>query len=708
MKQILQNANSGKTILADAPIPNCPPGNVLIQTSKTLISTGTERMVVAFSQANLLEKARQQPHRVKQVLSKIRNEGIVSAFKTVKTALDQYIALGYCNVGTVIEIAQDVTGLKPGDRVVSNGHHAEFVSVKRNLVAKIPDSVSDQQACFTVIGAIALQGIRLASPTLGETFVVMGLGLVGLVTVQLLQANGCKVIGIDLDPTKLALARELGAEVINITEVADPVQLAHNLTNKIGVDGVMITAASESHEPVHQAAGMCRKRGRIILVGVVGLNLSRADFYEKELTFQVSCSYGPGRYDPHYEGKGQDYPIGFVRWTENRNFQAILSMMADGKLNTIPLISHRFPIHEAEKAYDILIADKPLGIVLEYPRPPIETAEIAQLKSAIVNPYPTSTSPPALPNVGFIGAGNYANQVLIPCFSKSNVHLEMVTTNSSMSCYKAAKRHQFHQSSIDIQPMLTNEKINTVVIATRHDSHADLLIKALQHHKHVFVEKPLAITLAQVDAIEHTYTTVADPKILMVGFNRRFSPLTQQVKSLLKTTQGPKSFIMTVNAGFLPSNHWTQDPHIGGGRMIGEGCHFVDLLRYLADASISGFQVKVLGDHSEDTFSVTLTFEDGSIGSIHYFANGNHELPKERLEVYAQGKILLLNNFKILNGYGWPHFKTKKLWRQNKGQDECVQAFVKSIKEGLPSPIPFSELLEVGRTTIKIAMTMRT
>lgn len=704
MKQVLQNLKSGKTYLAEAPVPRCQPGCVLIQTHKSLVSTGTERMVVEFGRSNLLQKALQQPDKVKQVLTKIKTDGLLPTIEAVRNQLDHPIALGYCNVGTVLAVADDVTDLKPGDRVVSNGYHAEIVSVKRNLCAKVPEQVSDEEACFTVVCSIALQGIRLTAPTLGETFVVMGLGLIGLITVQLLRAHGCKVIGIDLDQTKLDIARSFGAEIINLKECADPVSLTQNLTNHLGVDGVIITAATDSNEPVHQAATMCRKRGRIVLVGVVGLQLSRADFYQKELTFQVSCSYGPGRYDTNYEGKGLDYPIGFVRWTENRNFCAILDMMADNRLRVSPLITHRFSIDEAEKAYNALIADRPMGIVLNYPQVDLSATDLVKLKTVIVTPeieLAAIAHVPAAPVIGFIGAGGYANNVLIPCFKKTDAVLKSVVTNSSMSSYAAAKRHKIHQASCDIQQIWNDEKINTMVIATRHDSHAELVLNSLQKGKHVFVEKPLALSLQQVDAIEKVYAKTPN-KLLMVGFNRRFSPLTQKIKSLLQTSAEPKSFIMTVNAGFLPSDHWTQDLQLGGGRMIGEGCHFVDLLRYLADSPISGFQVQALQAKNRDTFSVTLSFFNGSMGTIHYFANGNRALAKERLEVYCQGKILLLDNFKSLRGYGWSSFKQKKLWQQNKGQRECVQAFVQAIKKGLPSPIPLSEILEVSKVTIKI------
>lgn len=705
MKQILQNLKTGVTELAQVPEPRPGAGQLLIHTTRSLVSAGTERMLVEFGRASLLEKARQQPDKVRQVLDKIRTDGLLATVEAVRSKLDQPIGLGYCNVGVVAEVGRGVEGFAAGDRVVSNGKHAEAVCVPKNLCVRIPDEVSDDHAAFTVLGAIGLQGIRLTNPTLGECVAVTGLGLIGLLTVQMLRAHGCRVLGIDVDPARLALAREFGAEIVDLSRGEDALEKAAAFSRGRGMDAVIITAATKSNEPVSQAAHMCRKRGRIVLVGVTGLDLSRADFYEKELSFQVSCSYGPGRYDAAYEEGGQDYPVGFVRWTERRNFEAVLDLMATGALNVAPLISHRFAFEEAEGAYALLASKAPsLGIVLEYRRhssenPVQRTVALAALPAA-----------PGRACVGFVGAGNYAGRVLMPAFKAARANLHTVVTTGGVNGVHYGRKFGFAQVSTDLEALLADNAVDTVVIATRHDSHARLVLQALMAGKHVFVEKPLCLTLHELEEIEAALAARPSQR-LMVGFNRRFAPQAVRMKALLATLAEPKSFMVTVNAGAIPSDHWTQDRVVGGGRIVGEACHFVDLLRYLAGVPIVGHSAISLGRHeasstTSDRATLSLQFQDGSVGTIHYLANGHKGFPKERVEVFCAGRVLQLDNFRRLRGWGWKGFTKMNLWRQDKGQTACVQAFVDGVRAGGAALVDVGELIEVSRVSIELQMAL--
>ena len=713
MKQILQSLKTGSTELVEIPSPRCHSGHLLIRSSSTLVSAGTERMLVEFGKANLLDKARQQPEKVRMVLDKVKTDGVMPTLEAVRNKLDQPLPMGYCNVGTVLEVGQGVSGFSVGDRVASNGKHAEIVCVPKNLCARVPDSVSDEAAAFTIIGAIGLQGIRLIQPTLGEAVVVTGLGLIGLMTVQLLKAHGCRVLGLDYDTSKLGLAQKLGAETVDLNQSADPLGAAMTFSRGRGVDAVIITASTKSNEPVHQAAQMCRKRGRIVLVGVTGLELSRADFYEKELSFQVSCSYGPGRYDSSYEDKGQDYPVGYVRWTEQRNFEAVLDMLADGRLQTDLLISHRVPFDEATTAYDIISSRTPsLGIILQYPEADaFSQSRLLRRTITCSQELLTEDRSAATPVVGCIGAGNYATQVLLPAFQKTGVAFRTVASSTGVSAAHAGRKFGFSEITSDGRSVIESPDINTVIIATRHDSHAKLAGEALKVGKHVFVEKPLAITREELAALSDVYEDCirrqATPPLLMVGFNRRFAPHIQRIKALLAGLAESKTFVMTVNAGTIPLDHWTQDRLIGGGRIIGEGCHFVDLLRFLAGAPIIGVQAMATGKApgefvGEDRVTATLKFADGSIGTVHYFSNGHKSFPKEQLGVFCGGRVLQLDNFRKLRGYGWSKFQKMDLWSQDKGQAACVAAFVDAIRRGACSPIPWNELVEVTHVTFDI------
>jgi len=713
MKQVLQSLRTGVTELAEVPAPRAGRGQVLICSSRSLISAGTERMLVEFAKAGLIGKARQQPERVRQVIDKCRTDGLAPTLDAVFARLDEPLPLGYCNVGTVIETGAGVTAYKPGDRVASNGPHAEAVTVPVNLTARVPDSVCDDAAAFTVIGAIALQGIRLAAPTLGEAVVVTGLGLVGLMAVQLLRAHGARVLGLDFDAARCKLARQFGAETVDLSNGGDPLAAAHVFSRGHGVDAVLITAATTSNEPVHQAAQMCRKRGRIVLVGVAGLTLSRADFYDKELTFQVSCSYGPGRHDPAYEDKGQDYPIGHVRWTEARNFEAVLDMLAAGRLDVEALISHRFAIEAADEAYALISGKEPsLGVLITYPDVRDQPHEAVLARSILLAATSGETvRATGTAAVGFIGAGNYARAMLIPAFAATNARLVSVASAQGVSGLHAGRKFGFASTTTDADSVLADPAVNAVVIATRHDSHANLVCQALEAGKHVFVEKPLALTLDDLDVISAARDAAivkGFAPIVMVGFNRRFAPLVKEMRARLASVTAPKSFVMTVNAGAHPADHWVHDAEAGGGRLIGEACHFIDLLRCLAAATVTSHTAMPMASDSGDTASIQLGFADGSIGTIHYFANGSKAFPKERLEVFAGGRVLQLDNFRRLTGFGWPGFRRKKLWRQDKGQKACAAAFVHAVQAGGAPPIPFDEIIEVSRLTIEAAAAART
>lgn len=711
MKQILQNLSTGNSELVEAPVPSVKGGCLLIDTSISLISTGTERMLVDFGKSGLIAKARSQPEKVKQVLDKVSTDGLKTTVDAVRSKLGQPIPLGYCNVGTVKET--HAGEFKVGDRVVSNGPHADVVCVPKNLCAKIPDSVSDQAASFTVVASIGLQGIRLAQPTLGEAFVVTGAGLIGLLTVQMLRAQGCRVLAIDFDPAKLELARMFGAETCNPGEGEDPVAAGMAFSRGLGVDGVIVTASTKSSDPIRDAARMSRQRGRIVLVGVTGLELNRSDFYEKELSFQVSCSYGPGRYDPSYEDQGHDYPFGFVRWTEQRNFEAVLDMLERGAINTDPLISHCVPFEEAPRAYELLSSDKSsLAIILTYEH------NLAQRhnRSVTLNPegIQATTKSEIKPEnkviVGFVGAGNYASRVLVPAFKSAGATLHTIASSGGTNAVITGRQTGFSEATSDTNGMINNPEINTLAVVTQHNSHARFTIDALRAGKHVFVEKPLAMTSDELADIRSAYSEGNNH--LMVGFNRRFAPQIQTMKRLIDTVEAPKSFIMVMNAGSIPADHWTQNPDVGGGRILGEACHYIDLMRFLAGAPITSTQAKCMGASNaeavtDDKASITLGFENGSFGTIHYFANGGASFAKERIEVFTAGRTLQLDNFIRLKGFNWPGFKKENLWSQDKGQTACAAAFVKAIEQGGKTPIPADELFEVAEKSIEVAEALR-
>ena len=695
MKQILQNLKTGELEIAEVPVPVVKPGHVLIQSSKTLISSGTERMLVNFAKSSLLGKAKQQPEKVKQVVDKIKTDGLMPTLHSVFARLDEPLPLGYCNCGVVLEVGHGVKGFQPGDRVISNGPHAEVVCVPKNLCAKVPDNVTDDQASFTVLASIGLQGIRLLQPTLGETIVVTGLGLIGLMCVQMLRSSGCRVIGIDLDRHKLALAEKFGAEVIEVAAGADPVQTAMALTDSRGVDGVLITASAKEDAIIHESAQMCRQRGRIVLVGVVNMNMDRSDFYEKELSFQVSCSYGPGRYDSAYEQAGQDYPLGFVRWTEQRNFEAILQSLASGTLQIDALISETFPIEQADAAYKVLTEDPAkMALILDYP------SRRSQLNGTVSFKQDKKTVK-AYSNVvvGVIGAGNFAKMTMLPVLKNAGARLKTIADIDGVTGTHSAKKFGFEKATNDYQSLLDDGQINTVFITTRHDLHAKMVIEALNAGKNVHVEKPLCLNKQELAEIETVCQDCKDQH-LFVGFNRRFSPHAEKIKSLISSRTAPLCMNWTINAGSIPADVWIQDPQIGGGRIIGEGCHWLDFMMFLSGGAITSISAAMVGeDTSEqvktDKMIIAASFGDGSIGTLQYLANGSKSYPKESFELFCQGKVLKLDNFRKLTGYGFKGFKKMNLWSQDKGHKKQFMELVKVISKGGESLISFDEIKNV-------------
>ena len=669
-------------------------------------------MLIDFGKGSLLAKARSQPDKVKQVLQKIKTDGLFSTVDAVRAKLDTPIPLGYCNVGVVLE-ADSSSGYQPGDRIISNGHHAEVVAVPGNLTARIPEPVSDEQAAFTVVGSIALQGVRLLLPTLGERVIVSGLGLIGLLAVQILRAHGCQVMGIDFDKRKLELAKQFGAETVDLSSGTDPVAAAQNWTDGVGVDAVLITASAKGDELIHQVANMCRQRGRIVLVGVVGLNLQRADFYEKELSFQVSCSYGPGRYDPNFEKRGLDYPIGFVRWTEQRNFQAVLQLMAEGKIDVGPLVTHRFPFDDALKGYQAISDPKALGILLDY-----GTAE-GQASEKVTKTFSASAKTGKLKRatgeslsvigVAFVGAGGFTTRTLLPSMPKDKVKLRTIVSSQGVSAAHAAKKFGFDSVSSDFDSVLKDAAVDAVFITTPHQLHASMVCQALVAGKHVFVEKPLALHAEELAQVEQALD--ANPSCcLMVGFNRRFSPHMTTAKDWLQASASAKSVIITVNAGAIPADHWAQDPEVGGGRIAGEACHFIDLARYLVGSPIASTHAFAMGGGDGrlgDCAAIQLQFADGSLATIHYLANGSKDFPKERIEVFAGERVIVCDNFRKMREIGGQGRKLN-LRGQDKGHRAELMAFTQDLlaEEGA-WPIFRDELIEVSRATIEAAEQVR-
>ncbi len=700
MKQIIQDLKDGKTILEEVPVPAIKTGELLIRTTRSLVSLGTERMLVEFGKANYFQKAKQQPDKVKEVINKVKTDGLIPTVNAVFNKLGQPLPLGYCNVGVVIGVGNGVQDFKIGERVVSNGPHAEYVSVPKNLVAKIPENVTDDEASFTVIGAIGLQGIRLVNPTFGETVVVIGLGLIGLITAQLLRANGCKVIGFDFDQTKVDLAISLGIKAINPANGVDQVKYVMDQTLQIGADAVVITASNKSNEIISQAAKMSRKRGRIVLVGVIGLDISRADFYEKELTFQVSCSYGPGRYDDAYEKNGQDYPIGFVRWTEKRNFEAILQSLTERLIDVKPLITELVDLEDYQQIYGNMSGSKSIASILVYPN---QKDEIKRVVTVTPQTYAGRKAV-----VGIIGAGNFTSAMILPSLKKCQTAVKYIASSGGLSGTTLAKKFKIARSTTDYQEILSDTDVNLVLITTRHNLHAKMVTEVLGAGKHVFVEKPLALNDTELNQILGFYQN--NNSSITVGFNRRFAPLAIRMKNLLGGANSPVNIVATMNAGHIPANVWVHDMAVGGGRIIGEACHYIDLCTYLTGSKVISVCMNAMGTNPEentDNASILLKYENGSNAVINYFSNGSKAYSKERVELYHQERTLILDNWRKLKGFGFRGFSSASSG-QDKGHFYQFQTLLKTIESGGSPIIPIDEIINTTKASFAAIESLKT
>lgn len=704
MKQLLQNMRDGKTIISEVPIPAVQPGTALVRTAVSLVSAGTERMLVEFAEKSLLGKAQSRPDLVYQLMDKARREGILPTLQAAFNRLDKPIPLGYSSAGTVIAIGEGLKGFRTGDRVACAGGgyavHAEYAVVPQNLLAALPDKVDFEQAAFTTLGAIALHGFRLAAPQLGENVAVIGLGLLGLLSVQIARAAGCRVFGIDIQPERVKLATQLGVEASLRSEAEDS---GKTFTRGMGFDTILITADTRSNDPINLAGILARDRATVIAVGAVGTHLPRKLYYDKELDFKISRSYGPGRYDSNYEQKGHDYPIGYVRWSEGRNLSAFIELLADGKVDVKPLISHHFSLEDAPQAYDLITgktAQPFLGVLLTYAQDtptPVEGRVLTGIAAKQTTPAPAAIS------IGVLGAGNYASAVFLPNISKSRgIHPKGIASASGINAQHAARKYGFEYATSSEDEILQDASINAVAILTRHNDHARQVIRALQQGKAVYCEKPLAIQEGELAEIETLLGNPSTP-LLMVGFNRRFARMVKTLKEFLHHRSQPLIAYYRVNAGALPRDHWLHDPLQGGGRIIGEGCHFIDLLTFLVGAlpvRVSAHMLPDGGIYRQDNAVITFTFPDGSLGTLSYLANGDKSVSKELLEVFCGGRVAILNDYRSLELIrdGKRKVFTDPL-RQDKGHQSAWEAFIACLRTGGTPPIPYSDLVGVTRAS---------
>lgn len=711
MKQVIQDLRTRQLKVADVPPPVAQRGRVTVRTVASLISAGTERMTVEMGNRSLFGKAKERPNLVKQVIQKAQTEGVLNTLNAVRAKLGSVTALGYSASGTVIEVGDDVTGFRPGDRVACAGagyaSHAEVLSVPQNLCVRLPENVDFESAAFSTLGAIALQGLRLASPTLGEAFVVIGLGLIGQLTVQLLKANGCRVFGIDPETRKTEVARALGADDACAPNDDAPRRVLEWSRGR-GADGVLITAATSSNEPVEMAGEISRLKGRVVAVGLVGLEVPRDIYYHKELTLNISMSYGPGRYDPEYEERGHDYPFAYVRWTEGRNLEAFLDLVAEGRVNVAPLITHRFSVDEAERAYQLItdeLKEPYLGVLLRYD-PERKTEKRIPLPRA-----QTVSTPKQSVSIGLIGAGSYAKRYLLPNFKAAGAQFQTVATASGVSAREVGEKFGFRYCVSGADEVMDDKDVNLIVIATRHDTHAEMARRALESGRHVFVEKPLALNDEELESVIHA--AAQSDRQLMVGFNRRFSPLALAAKEFFRDARAPLSINYRVNAGRIPKEHWIHDPRAGGGRIIGEVCHFIDLMQYLTGAITTRVFAEASANRnddivSEDSVFITLRFSDGSNGSIAYLAEGDRTLAKERVEIFGEGKTFVLDDFRSATLHSDGKEKRLKLRGQDKGQANEVREVCSAVLEGGPAPIALEDLAATTRATFRIVESLRT
>jgi predicted dehydrogenase/threonine dehydrogenase-like Zn-dependent dehydrogenase len=714
MKQLLQNTRSGKSTIEDVPVPTPREGQALVKTEASLVSAGTERMVVEFAEKSLVGKARSRPDLVKQVLDKGKREGWVNTAQAAFSRLDQPMALGYSSAGTILGLGKNMSGFKVGQRVACAGGgyatHAEYNVVPRNLLTPLPKNVDFESAAFTTLGAIALHGFRLAEPQIGENVAIIGMGLLGLLAAQIATAAGCNVLGIDVDPARITLASSLGLRAVLRTDAVDS---SVAFTANRGFDAILICADTKSNDPVELAGVIARDRARIVATGAVGLTFPRKVYYEKELSFINSRSYGPGRYDLNYEEHGNDYPLGYIRWTEGRNFEAVVEMMESEKLKVQPLITHRFPIEQATKAYDVITGktkEKFLGVLLTYPEGKMNpsTGLRAGEERRVVFPNIVHR-PSSIVNLGVLGAGSFANSVLLPSIQKAgDIQFVGIASSGGLHAQHSGKKFGFQYATSNDDEIINDPNVNTVAILTRHDSHAELVVKALKAGKHVFVEKPLAINSNQLSVISKQLLKTENC-ILTTGFNRRFSPLAQSLSSFFSHRTEPMHVHYRVNAGPIPLNHWTQDPNIGGGRIIGEGCHFVDFITFLVGAapvSVTAHALPDNGKYREDNVSMTFTFPDGSIGVVDYLANGDKSFPKERVEVFCGGQIAVLDDFVSLTTVR-DGKKKEERGAQNKGWVDEWKFFAKAIRDGSELPIPYEQLIGVTKATFAAVESIR-
>ena len=709
MKQVLQNRKTGRPFVGEVPVPALQKGRVLVRTVASLISAGTERAAVELVSKGLVQEARQRPDLVKAVVAKVKNEGILNTFASVRDKMAASQAMGYSAAGIVAAVADDVTEFQVGDRVACAGvgfaSHAEVLSVPKNLCVHLPEGVSFESGAYGTLGAIALQGVRLAEPTLGESVVVIGLGLVGQLTVQLLKANGCRVFGLDLDQARVSLALEVGADraIVSSDAVAKEIE---TWTRGHGADAVLITAATDSNEPVELAARVSRLKGRVIVVGMTGMDIPRQPFFSRELKLMISMSYGPGRYDPDYEERGVDYPLPYVRWTENRNIDSFLQLVGDKRVNVERLTTHRFPIAEADRAYQLIsgnVQEPSLGVVLQYD-PEAEVVRKVSLGPTAVRKAEKSIG------LGVIGAGGYVPSMLLPHFKTEGVDFRSIATATGISAHDVGKRFGFAYAVSSADEVLDDASVNLVVIGTKNDLHAELARKALERDKHVFVEKPLAMNDEQLESVMEA--AASSNRKLMVGFNRRFAPLALRAKDFFAGAETALSMLYRVNAGRLPKEHWMQNAEEGGGRIIGEVCHFIDFMQFLTGAppvfvfaeSVSAKSSKII---DADSVFITLRFADGSNGAVAYLGEGDKSLPKERLEIYGAGKVFVLDDFRRATLYKNGREEQVALKAQDKGQQAQVKQVCASVLAGGPLPIALDELAATTRATFRVLDSLR-
>ncbi|MBL7086870.1 MAG: bi-domain-containing oxidoreductase [Candidatus Cloacimonetes bacterium] len=693
MHQLTQNLKTGKMEILEVPFPALNKGQILVRNYYSLISAGTEGMKVVTARKGYIGKAKEKPEQVKQVIDTLRKEGFSSTYKKVMNKLDALSPLGYSTSGVIEAIGESVSGFSIGDRVACAGadiaNHAELVSVPENLIAKVPDNVDLKHAAYTTVASIALQGIRQADLRLGESCAVIGLGLIGQLTVQMLKASGIKVFGIDIDQNPVDLAKKSGADLVFLRSDNSLEEAIWDASNGYGVDAVIITAATTSLDPVNFAGILCRSKGKVVIVGAVPTGFDREIYYKKELELKMSTSYGPGRYNPNYEEKGLDYPIGYVRWTENRNMQAFLQLLADQKIALSFLTTHTFDFEKATDAYQMIMdkSEPYIGILLKY-----DTHK--ELEREVFKKLPIKYQKSDV-NIGFIGAGTFAQNSLLP--NIKNANMVAVSTHQGHSTRNVADKYGFHIATGDSDNIINNKDVNTVFIATRHNLHAEYVIKSIKAGKNVFTEKPLCMNEKELEEITELYKNAnknenEDGSRVMVGFNRRFSPHIQKIKKIFSSGQ-PKAINYRINAGAIPADTWIQDKEIGGGRIIGEVCHFVDLAMFIADSLPHSLSANAIMDVQGllDTLNVNISFKDGSIANVSYFANGSKKLKKERFEVFSNGVTAIIDDFKELHIYEKRH-KKSKLINQDKGHKEEVKQFLNSIREGNPAPIPFKEV----------------